>query len=350
MARLRRGRTGRGLLVATAGVALVLLLASCGSPSSSQGGTLSAWALYPNVGDLHPGAQVQLADIPIGKVSSISLDGTEAKVTMVFSRSARVSADVTAEARRTSILGQRFVELVPGSSSSSAGGSSIAGRGRRGGGGPLLANGAQIVHAVSIPGIQQLAQAGAEVFGAVAPSQLSALVAAGAEGFGGETAQLRALLDGFNSTLGAYASHTATIRSVITSIDQLSSALAPSAQANAQALTNLAQTTAILSQESDRFENLLQALDNLSVQGNSLLTSYLPQMTTQFQTLAGVTGAIASEQHSLGLVLHWMAPMNYAVSTAQVHHFIQLVDNIIVCGIPGGGSRPTPARECLGGG
>jgi len=119
--------------------------------------------------------------------------------------------------------------------------------------------------------------------------------------------------------------------------------------AAAQAVANLAKTTAILSSQSNRFEDLLQALDDLSVQGNSILTSYLPDVTTQFHALASVTSAIASEQHDLGLVLHWMPGMNYAVSTAQAHHFVQLVDNIIVCGIPGGGSAPTPARRCLNG-
>ncbi|MHB1891676.1 MAG: MCE family protein, partial [Acidimicrobiales bacterium] len=320
-------------------------LAACGGAGAGAGGggggggggpsgSISAWALYSDVGDLHPGAQVQMADIPVGSVASVTLAANKAKVTMTIERSARVPADVTAQLRRTSILGQKFVDLVvPPSGPGSA----------------RLRNGERIARAVAVPGIQQLASAGAQVFGAVAPSQLSALVAAGAQGFGGQSAQLRELLDGFDSTVSAYAAHTATIRSVITSIDKLSSALAPDAQANAQAISNLAQTTAILASQSNRFESLLQALDNLSVQGNSILTGYLPDVTTQLHALASVTGAIASEQQDLGLVLHWMPGMDYAVSTAQSHHFVQLVDNIIVCGIPGGGSKPTPARRCLNG-
>ena len=62
-------------------VALVLALAGCSVPA---GGTSqrTATAVFSDVGDLANGAQVQLADVPVGTVSSIALDGDKAKVTL----------------------------------------------------------------------------------------------------------------------------------------------------------------------------------------------------------------------------------------------------------------------------
>ncbi|MDA8381259.1 MAG: MlaD family protein, partial [Actinomycetota bacterium] len=61
-------------LVATAAV-----LAGCGVTGGSEG-TESVSAVFADVGGLVSGAPVQMADIQIGNVTSIALDGTRARV------------------------------------------------------------------------------------------------------------------------------------------------------------------------------------------------------------------------------------------------------------------------------
>ncbi len=84
----------RRLLLVPALLALVAGLTSC----SSGGGPpqRTATALFNDVGDLANGAQVQLADVPVGAVSSIALAGNRAKVTLTFDNNVRIPADVSA--------------------------------------------------------------------------------------------------------------------------------------------------------------------------------------------------------------------------------------------------------------
>ena len=64
-------------------------------------GQRTATAVFTDVGDLANGAQVQLADVPVGSVRSIALEGDKAKVTLAFDDGVRIPADVSAAIDRT---------------------------------------------------------------------------------------------------------------------------------------------------------------------------------------------------------------------------------------------------------
>ncbi len=319
------------------GVVLALLVsASACELAGGASSSISASAVFSDVGDLQSGAPVQMADVKVGKVTSISLDGTQALVTMSLSRTARVPQGVTAELRRTAIFGQRFIELTHVS---------------REPGIALLKNGARISHTTILGGIQELVSAGGSVFSAINSSDLASAVAAGAQGFGGEGARLHSLLSNFASVMSAYASRDATIRSLVASMDQLSASLAPSSGANAQAISNLAATSRILANEANRFESLLQALNNLSLQGRSLLELYFPQITTQLKTLYTVSKVLATHQASLAGLIQWIYRHDLATKSGTVNNYQQILNDLIVCGLANGGSNPSqPSTSCYMGG
>ena len=318
------------LLGLLAALAFTLGLSGCGGPR-----TLTAYADFPDVSDLAVGAPVQMADITIGSVSGISLvdtaQGSEARVRMAIDRSADVPAAVTAEVQRTTILGERVVSLVPAAG---------------GGGSALLADGARIRDTKVIPDLEQLVKGGTQVFAPISASAFGALVQAGGEGFGDQAAALHRLLGDLDAISTAYAGQSATIRSLISSLDQLGASTAPDAAATATALSNLARTTSILAQQSQRFDDLLTALNNLSVQGRSILEKYLPQIGIQLTGLAAVTHAVAAEQDALGQLLVYLKGHNASLSRAAVGRFVQVLDDIVVCGVPNGGSDNTPAGSC----
>ena len=89
-------------------VAAAALLTSCGSSNS-----ITVYAIFKDTGGLVPLSNVQSADVKIGRVQSISLDGYKAKVTMRIARDARLPSNVLADIRSTSLLGEKFVELLP---------------------------------------------------------------------------------------------------------------------------------------------------------------------------------------------------------------------------------------------
>ncbi|HEX3796259.1 MAG TPA: MlaD family protein [Acidimicrobiales bacterium] len=321
---------------AAAALALALALASCGTSGSAP--QHSASAVFSDIGDLASGAQVQLADVPVGTVSNIALDGNKAKITLQFNSGVRIPADVSASIARTTILGDQFVELnVP--KSEIGPGSAHA---------PELANGAVIHHTSVVPDVEQFIQAGAGVFGAVSATQLEQIVEAGGEGFTGQEAALKSFLTNISTVANGYANHTSEITTAVHALNQLSSTLAPTSSATADALTTLSKTVAILAQNSNQFETLLQSLNDLSVQGRSILENFYPQIVTQLNALQAVTSQVSQHQADLAGLLEELPVANAALPSGVRNGFVQLYENIIVCGIPGGGEDDNaPAFSCL---
>jgi phospholipid/cholesterol/gamma-HCH transport system substrate-binding protein len=308
-------------------LALSLSLAACGG--GGGGGTMTASAVFPDVSDLVAGAPVQYANITVGSVKSISLSGTSARVVMQIDKDAQVPADVVAQLRQTTILGEHFVALVAPTS-----------------GGPRLADGATIAKTEFVPGIQQLVQSGAEVFGAVNAAQLAEIIDNGAQGFGGQAAALKQLISDFDTVLGGYATRSGEIKTLLDNLNQFNATLAPNAQQDAQAVANLAQTTSILAQQSDRFEQLLQSLDDLAQQGNSILSTGLSQTEDQIHALAAVASQLAQHQRDLATVLDELPGHNQALSSVTVNNYAQILEDIIVCGLPATGDVSSPDATC----
>jgi phospholipid/cholesterol/gamma-HCH transport system substrate-binding protein len=314
--------------------ALIVVLAGC---SVSGGGSQrTATAVFTDVGDLSNGAQVQLADVPVGFVQSIALDGDKAKVTLSFDNGVRIPANVSAAINRTTILGDQFVQLnVPKDETGAAAATA-----------PQLADGAHIAHTSLVPDVEQFVQAGSEVFGAISTTELEQIIEAGGQGFTGQEASLKTFLSDLSAVATGYADHTGDITQAVNGLNSLTASLAPTSSASATALSNLSQTVAILAKNSSQFETLLQSLDNLSSQGRSLLENYYPQIVTQLQTLQAVSSQVAQHQADLGGLLSEIPVADNALPRAVQNGYVQLYENIIVCGLPGMGEDSSAAFTC----
>ncbi|MBV9934622.1 MAG: MCE family protein, partial [Actinobacteria bacterium] len=212
---------------------------------------------------------------------------------------------------------------------------------------PLLRDGAVIRKTEVVPDLEQLVGSGTEVFAAISSTQLSTLIAENAQGFGGNGAVLSKLLDDLNTITGGFRSRTMTVTTLIDALDQLSSDLGPSAQANAKALANLATTTQILNDQRQELVGLITSLKNLSAEGRSILDAHLAQVGNQLAALRSVTQAVADRQRDLGLLLLNLPGHNAALKAATVDDFVQVLNDFIVCGLPNGGEDPTsPLNSC----
>jgi phospholipid/cholesterol/gamma-HCH transport system substrate-binding protein len=257
-------------------------------------------------------------------------------VTLAFDNGVRIPADVSAAINRTTILGDQFVQLdVPKNETGAAAATA-----------PQLADGAQITHTSLVPDVEQFVQAGSEVFGAISTTELEQIIEAGGEGFTGQEASLKAFLADLSTVANGYAQHTSDITQAVNGLNSLTATLAPNSSANATALSNLSQTVAILAKNSSQFETLLQSLDNLSSQGRSILENYYPQIVTQLQTLQAVSSQVAQHQADLAGLLSEIPAADNALPQAVQNGYVQLYENIIVCGIPGLGEDSSPAFTC----
>src|SRR5438477_1130175 len=108
-------------------------------------------------------------DVKVGKVTGIRLGGYRALVTMSIDQSADVPQGVIARVRRTSLLGERIIDLdIPTGLPQSA---------------PPLVDGATIRDTQVRPDLEDLVRSGSDVLAPVGASEIATLVDEGYKGF-----------------------------------------------------------------------------------------------------------------------------------------------------------------------
>ena len=308
-------------------VAAVVPLAGC-----SRGGDLQATTVVDDVADMAKGAPVMFADVTVGAVSDISLtDDNRARLTLSIDEDADVPADVIAKVRRTSVIGEKFVALEP----------------MKGAGEAALEDGATITDSEVVPDFEQLVSSGTALLGAVSANELALLLEENARGFGGNGQDLRTVLEGFDTVMAGYASRSETIANLVRSIDAFAASTGPHAAAHAEALANLAEATRILAEERVALMDLLQSLRDLSVEGREILDAHMERMRRQLNGLRVVTDVLRERQREIGLLLENLPIHNATTTLAVRDDYAQVLNDIILCGVPGGGEDPnSPVNSC----
>jgi phospholipid/cholesterol/gamma-HCH transport system substrate-binding protein len=78
--------------------------------------TYLIYAEFDNISGLKYGASVEIAGVPIGAVSNISLKDPVARVTLKLNRSIKLKDDDIASIRTKGIIGDRYVKISRGAS------------------------------------------------------------------------------------------------------------------------------------------------------------------------------------------------------------------------------------------
>ena len=312
-------------------VALVLaaflaagVLSGCGTE------TLTVTATFEDVGDLAPGAPVTMADIQIGKVGTIRLAGQEAVVTMDLETDARVPEGVQARVRRTSVLGERIVDIVlPEDLSDDA---------------PLLADGAHIDDTAVRTDLEDLVDEGAEVFGAISATQLAVMIEEGARGFGGQGAALGGLLQNYSDIVDRYAGRSEQIVTLIGSLKNFNETIAARSDEHARSIVNTSRAIEVLAEESLNLEKAVVSLGRLARGSKSILQAHSDEMGRFFRQMSIITGVLSEEQRTLAKILRWAPGHNYNTQAVEYAEFNQVIQDFVICGL--NDDPDNAARRC----
>jgi phospholipid/cholesterol/gamma-HCH transport system substrate-binding protein len=287
-------------------------------------------AKFSDIGDLAPSAPVMMSDVMVGKVKSITLSGNQALVTMAIDPAALVPQDVTARIRRTSLLGERIVDLeFPPNLPANA---------------PLLRNGATISNTVVRADLEDLVVEGNDVLAPITSSEIATLVNEGYKGFGHTGGDLRNLLDNFATIVHAYSGETGTIESVIDSMNQLNTVVASHASAHAAALRNTQRALDVLREESVRLQKAIKALNRLAVGGRGILEAHSAEMSRFFSQLRVILGVLVSQQKAITDLLHFAPLHNRNTQLVEYQEFNQVFQDFVICGF--NDNPEDPARNC----
>jgi len=75
-------------------------------------------AIFPNIGGLKKGAQVEIAGVEIGRVRDIVLENYKARVVMTINKTIQIPDDAIARIKTKGLLGEKYVDIMPGGSDS----------------------------------------------------------------------------------------------------------------------------------------------------------------------------------------------------------------------------------------
>jgi phospholipid/cholesterol/gamma-HCH transport system substrate-binding protein len=273
-----------GALVATTAAGL----SACG------GSSMKLTATFDDVGDLVKNHSVQVADVRVGRVTSIKLtDDFKARVTMSIKGGLRVPKASTAYLRTTSLLGEKFIELRPDDPEHPSNG-------------PFLRSGDRIAHTAEAPEIEFVAEQAISVLGAVTADDLATLIDTGAKGFGGRGPELRRLIDDLSVISATLASRTDQITHIIDGLDKTSATLASGSDDVAELLGKFSETTRILADNRQRAVVALQQLSRLAGVQNEVLNRYRADMDRQIKQVDGILAVAAGQTAELGRVVDWL--------------------------------------------
>lgn len=256
-------RLSRGLLVGTMCAGLVAV-AGCQNFDGLYGMPLpggadlgdhpyTVHAEFRDVLDLVPQSGVKVNDVPVGRVSAISLNRNNwtADVTLLVNGDVHLPANSDADLRQSSLLGEKYVELVAPPSGQGQG---------------TLGDNATIplAHTNRNTEVEEVLGALSMLLNGGGVAQIQTIAKELNNATSGNEPQIRELLSNLGSLTADLNSHSSDITRALDGLDQLSATLSTQKDQLAGVIDNIGPGLQVLNGQRDQLVGMLRALDQLS--------------------------------------------------------------------------------------
>lgn len=302
-------------------LAVATLAAGCSLPGQKTG-DLTLKAAFDDVGDLVSGHSVQLADVRIGSVTGIELtDDFRAMVTMSVDDNGHLPANLVARVRTTSLLGEKFIELIIPEGTDVA---NLAASER-------IADGTLIEDTAEAPELEFVADQAVVLLGAVMGQDIATLVNEGSASFIGRRDDLTQIIDDLEIISDSLATHSADIVRIIDGLDGSLGTLAAGRGDIGTLLGNLAESTAVLADNRDRAIDLLGQLTRLAkVTNDEVLEPYASDLDRQIKQVDAILAEVVSASAEVANLVDFIAlfteklPLGVPRDAAQVYAWFSI--------------------------
>lgn len=112
----RRTEITVGIFVLLGAACLVWLSLVMGRVGGLGLGSYDVYAHFSSVEGLTKGASVEIAGVPVGRVSGISLKDNRARVVIRIRRDVKLDEEIICSVRTKGIIGEKYLRLDPGGS------------------------------------------------------------------------------------------------------------------------------------------------------------------------------------------------------------------------------------------
>ncbi|MEW2446478.1 MCE family protein [Streptomyces parvulus] len=231
---------------------------------------------------LVPHSAVRVNDVAVGRVTGIELgeDDWSARVTMEINGDVRLPADTTARLEQSSLLGEKYIQLVAPAKESGAG--------------PLADKSVIPLSRTSRNTEVE------EVFGALSlllngggVNQLKTITRELNSALGGREAEVRSMLKRVNTLVGDLDDHRGDITDALDAVNRLSSTLATRKEDVGTVLTDLSPGLKTLEKQRGSLLTMLRSLDTLSGVAVSTIDASKDDMIADLRAVAPTLKALA---------------------------------------------------------
>lgn len=298
-----------GLLAAVAAAALL-------STGCSNSDATLVNAVFDDAGDLTAGHAVKVADVVVGSVESVELtDGYQAQVQLSVKPEYALPADVSARLRKTNLLGERYVELIPGE------------------GGGTFKSGDTVANTSTVPELEEVVSSGTEVLMAVAADRLAGAIQAGSEGLDGRGETFGQTLEDLNVIVDAYDENSEDLVRLINGFDQFMADVGPQADLHGEALGELKEFTQVLEEEDERLIDALTEVQDLAVTGTDIIRTHRRDFDEFFVRFNAITDEVRRRDPELEDLFHHVYRHNRNTIRGVNAEQAQVFFDFIVCGV-----------------
>jgi phospholipid/cholesterol/gamma-HCH transport system substrate-binding protein len=240
----------------------VLLLGGCGTfsgvydlplPGGAELGSHPYRVIvdFADVLDLVPQAAVRVNNVPVGRVSTIELPGGSwtARVTLLVNGSVRLPANAEARLQQSSLLGEKYVQLLApedGTGTLSDGGAIPISRTNRN------------------PEVEEVLGALSMLLNGGGIAQLHTITAQLNDALHGNEPEIKALLGNIENLMAQLDAHRGDITAAIDGLDRLAGTLARRDQQIGAVLDDLAPGLKVLEKQRGELVSMLASLETLS--------------------------------------------------------------------------------------
>lgn len=314
----------RPCTVLTALLAALAVLAGC-SPTGGSGGadggddppgTTELAAVFDDVRHLAPRHAVRVADVRVGTVTGIELDGFQARVTLRIDPEHRVPDGTTAAIRQSSLLGENFVELrYPTDMDVTTA--------------PALRDGDVIDDTTTVVELEDLARRATEVVTAISAADVDAILETAVEGIGGRGEEIGDLVTRVADLSSAYAQRSDDVGAVLDGLAELGEDLVEGRDDIAEAIDEAERAAGTAVRQRDRTLAALEGITDLASSTDEvLLLPNAQRLTDLVEDLRPVTARLAGERDRLRSLIVNLEGFTAALPPAVPDDMLQVFSQV----------------------
>jgi phospholipid/cholesterol/gamma-HCH transport system substrate-binding protein len=270
--------------LALVGVALALVAGSCSLlPGGSGSYTVTVW--FTRAISLYESSQVRVLGLPAGRVTEVEPVGDAIRVRLSIDGDVPVPADARAAIIPQSLIGERYVQLVPAWTH----------------GDPRLQDGDEIpLERSSVPVEPDEALAALKEFlDTLDPDGAGRLVENAADALEGNGETLGSALGGLAELQSTLASEDQTLASIVDQLDRFTATLVQREGELGEVMDLFAEVTGALAAERTSIEALVGGLAQASTDGLDLVSRNATRLRTD---IARLTTVVRTVEANLGAV------------------------------------------------